>query len=168
ARRARVADGQVAIRRDLQLRKGVALLQPGHAHAARTMFIQVPTHTVAPSWFSETDSNTKNPLPARSEMSLTVTVVVISSPATTVETGTASFRSGAPGFCQRARRVAAARASTATAVSAIFTRPSLRHLEAEHHAALVVLGDVAVRHPQSGVGDVEQDVDGLAGAAEHR
>ena len=42
-----------------------------------------------------------------------------------------------------------------------------RHGEAEHHAALHVLGDVAVRHPQAGVGDVEQDVDGLAGADQH-
>ena len=41
------------------------------------------------------------------------------------------------------------------------------HVEAEHHAALVVLGDVAVGHPAPGVGDVEQDVDGLAGADEH-
>ena len=32
--------------------------------------------------------------------------------------------------------------------------------------ALVVLGDVAVRHPQARVGDVEQDLDGLAGAHE--
>ena len=40
-------------------------------------------------------------------------------------------------------------------------------VEAEHHPALVVFGDVAVRHPQAGVGDVEQDVDGLAGANEH-
>src|SRR4051812_49180074 len=41
-------------------------------------------------------------------------------------------------------------------------------VEAEHHAALMVLGDVAVRHPAAGVGDVEQDVDDLAGAHEHR
>ena len=40
-------------------------------------------------------------------------------------------------------------------------------VEAEHHAALVVLGDVAVRHPHAGVGDVEQDVDDLAGPHEH-
>ena len=33
-------------------------------------------------------------------------------------------------------------------------------VEAEHHPALVVLGDVAVRHPAAWVGDVEQDVDG--------
>src|SRR5436190_23219099 len=37
-----------------------------------------------------------------------------------------------------------------------------RDIEAEHHAALVVLRDVAVRHPQTRVGDVEEDVDGLA------
>ena len=41
------------------------------------------------------------------------------------------------------------------------------HVEAEHHAALVVFGDVAVRHPQPGVGDVQQDVDGLARAQQH-
>ena len=40
--------------------------------------------------------------------------------------------------------------------------------EAEHHAALHVLGDMAVRHPQAGVGDVEQDVHGLAIADQHR
>src|SRR5687768_12329263 len=33
--------------------------------------------------------------------------------------------------------------------------------EAEHHAALVVLRDVAVRHPDADVRHVEQDVDGL-------
>ena len=37
----------------------------------------------------------------------------------------------------------------------------------EHHSAFVVLGDVAVRHPESGVGDVEQDVDGFARAHEY-
>ena len=31
----------------------------------------------------------------------------------------------------------------------------------------MVLGDVAVRHPQARVGDVEQDVDGLAGTDQH-
>jgi hypothetical protein len=40
-------------------------------------------------------------------------------------------------------------------------------VEAEHHA-LVVLGDVAVGHPAPGVGDVEEDVDGLSGADEYR
>src|SRR3954451_8113974 len=44
---------------------------------------------------------------------------------------------------------------------------SLLHVEAEHHAALVVLGDVAVGHPEPGVGHVEQDVDRLAGLDEH-
>ena len=47
-------------------------------------------------------------------------------------------------------------------------RLRLDDVEAEHHAALVVLGDVAVRHPAAGVGDLEQDVDRLAGADEHR
>src|SRR5215204_685553 len=32
-------------------------------------------------------------------------------------------------------------------------------VEAEHHSALVVLGDVAVGHPAPDVGHVEQDVD---------
>src|SRR3954462_15867592 len=41
-------------------------------------------------------------------------------------------------------------------------------VEAEHLAALVVLGYVAVRHPAAGVRDIEQDVDDLAGAHEHR
>ena len=36
-------------------------------------------------------------------------------------------------------------------------------VEAEHHAALVVFGDMAVRHPTTRVRDVEQDVNGLAG-----
>src|SRR3982751_3825856 len=40
-------------------------------------------------------------------------------------------------------------------------------VEAEHHPALVVLGDVAVRHPPPGVRDVEQDVDGLTGPHQH-
>jgi hypothetical protein len=39
-------------------------------------------------------------------------------------------------------------------------------VEAEHHPALVVLGDVAVRHPTAGGRHVEQDVDGLAGSYE--
>src|SRR4029078_4686818 len=41
------------------------------------------------------------------------------------------------------------------------------HVEAEHHSALVVLGNVAVRHPGSRIRDVEQDVHGLAGSDEH-
>lgn len=36
-------------------------------------------------------------------------------------------------------------------------------LEAEHHAALVVLGYVAMGHPQAGIGHVEEDIDRLAG-----
>ena len=40
-------------------------------------------------------------------------------------------------------------------------------LETEHHPALGVLGDMAVRHPQPGVRDVQQDVDRLAGSHEH-
>src|SRR4051794_1165050 len=42
-----------------------------------------------------------------------------------------------------------------------------RDVEGEHHPALVVLGDVAVRHPAAGVGDVEEDVDGLPGPDEY-
>ena len=41
-------------------------------------------------------------------------------------------------------------------------------LETEHHPALGVLGDMAVRHPQTGVRDGQQDVDRLAGSQEHR
>jgi trehalose/maltose hydrolase-like predicted phosphorylase len=39
----------------------------------------------------------------------------------------------------------------------------LEHLEAEHHAALDVFGDVAVSHPAPGAADIEQDVDNLTG-----
>jgi hypothetical protein len=39
-------------------------------------------------------------------------------------------------------------------------------VEAEHHPALVVLCDMAVRHPHAGVRDVEQDVHRLASADE--
>jgi hypothetical protein len=39
-------------------------------------------------------------------------------------------------------------------------------VEAEHHPALVMLGDVAVGHPATRVRHVEQDLDRLAGAAE--
>jgi hypothetical protein len=42
------------------------------------------------------------------------------------------------------------------------------HVEAEHHAALQLLGDMAVGHPQARVGHVEQDVHHLAGADQHR
>src|SRR5690242_13352858 len=38
--------------------------------------------------------------------------------------------------------------------------------EAEHHPALVMLRDVAVRHPATGIGDVEQHIDDLAGGDE--
>src|SRR5687767_15587294 len=41
-------------------------------------------------------------------------------------------------------------------------------VKAEHHPALDVLGDMAMGHPHTGVGYVEQDVDGLAGADEYR
>ena len=47
------------------------------------MFVQVPAQTVSPSWFVDLVSKTKNPLPPRSQMSLTDASVVISSPATT-------------------------------------------------------------------------------------
>src|SRR3954471_22906238 len=41
-------------------------------------------------------------------------------------------------------------------------------VEAEHHPGLVVFGDVAVGHPAARVRDLEQDVDGLPGADQHR
>src|SRR5918999_5440528 len=40
--------------------------------------------------------------------------------------------------------------------------------EAEHHPALVVLGDVTVGHPETRVAHVQEHVDGLSGADEHR
>src|SRR5688572_3876145 len=44
----------------------------------------------------------------------------------------------------------------------------LRHdVEAEHHPALVVLGDVTVGHPKTRVAHVQQDVHGLPGTDEH-
>ena len=46
-------------------------------------------------------------------------------------------------------------------------RSAAGDVEAEHHAALHVLGDVAVGHPQARVGDVEQDVYGLTRAHQH-
>jgi hypothetical protein len=40
-------------------------------------------------------------------------------------------------------------------------------VEAEHHPALVMLGDVAVRHPEARVADVQEDVHPLPGTYEH-
>ena len=40
--------------------------------------------------------------------------------------------------------------------------------EAEHHSALVVLGYVTVRHPETRLAHVQEDVDGLPGPDEHR
>ena len=40
--------------------------------------------------------------------------------------------------------------------------------EGEHHSALVVFGDVAVRHPHTGIRHVEEDVDGLVRTDEDR
>jgi hypothetical protein len=40
--------------------------------------------------------------------------------------------------------------------------------EAEHHPALVVLGYVTVRHPETRLAHVQEDVDGLPGPDEHR
>ena len=42
------------------------------------------------------------------------------------------------------------------------------HVEAEHHSTLVMLGDVAVRHPDARVRYVEKDVHSLAGSHQHR
>ena len=50
----------------------------------------------------------------------------------------------------------------------MLSRPLRLDVEAEHHPALVVLGDVAVGHPATRVCDVEQDVDNLAGADQDR
>src|SRR3954469_10213278 len=43
-----------------------------------------------------------------------------------------------------------------------------RDVEAEHHSALVMLGDMAMRHPDPRVRYVEQDVDRLTSPHEHR
>src|SRR5215210_1658829 len=43
-----------------------------------------------------------------------------------------------------------------------------QNVEAEHHPALVMLGDMAMRHPDAGVRDVEKNVDSLAGPHQHR
>src|SRR5687768_3567766 len=58
------------------------------------------------------------------------------------------------------------RADTELSVALSVTRSSGCNVEREHHSHLGVLGDVAVGHPAAGVGDVEEDVDGLAGADE--
>src|SRR4051794_21455475 len=82
AGRARVADGEVPVGRDADLRQLLAGLER-HRQTPRTMLVQVPTHTASPSWLVDVDSKTKNPLPARSSIDLTATSVVTSSPATT-------------------------------------------------------------------------------------
>ena len=84
--------------------------------------------------------------------------------------------------CDPGRRVAAerdgrAKESDLTAADALHASRSPRSrtvarflrvdVEAEHHAALVVLGDVAMRHPPSRIRDFEQDVDRLAGRDQH-
>src|SRR5512132_3051838 len=78
ARRARVAVGEVAVRRDLEL----GALLSGFERAHRRMLVQVAAQSVSPSWFVERLSKTKNCSPPRSETSLTSTSVAISSPAT--------------------------------------------------------------------------------------
>src|SRR5215217_6420983 len=45
---------------------------------------------------------------------------------------------------------------------------SVGYVEAKHHSALVMLRDVAVRHPETRVAYVEEDVDSLAGRYQHR
>ena len=40
-------------------------------------------------------------------------------------------------------------------------------IEAEHHSALVMLGNVAVSHPSARIRDIEEDVDGFPGADEN-
>src|SRR5919107_2049259 len=79
ARRARVADGEVAVGRDLELGQLLA----GLHHEPRTMLVHVPAHTVWPSWLTDTVSNVKKPSGPREEMSFTDSVVVTSSPAIT-------------------------------------------------------------------------------------
>src|SRR3954452_1868711 len=52
------------------------------------------------------------------------------------------------------------------AVSVRGPESSLDDFEAEHHSALVVFGDMALRHPHPDVCHIEEDVDGLAGLDE--
>ena len=40
--------------------------------------------------------------------------------------------------------------------------------EAEYHPALVMLGNMAMRHPETGNCDIEEDVNDLAHGHEHR
>ena len=58
--------------------------------------------------------------------------------------------------------------TTTSRCSVMPTRLGRGDVEVEHHPALVVLGDVAVRHPAPRVGDVQEDIDDLAGAHQHR
>ena len=60
-------------------------------------------------------------------------------------------------------------AGAAAWVGYLFTRQrsdvfTILHVEAEHHSTLGVLGDVAVCHPQSGIANVEEDIDRLPGS----
>jgi hypothetical protein len=54
ARRARVANGQVAVGSDLQVRQPLA----GVHHSPLTMQVHLPVQTRSPRWLSERDSNT--------------------------------------------------------------------------------------------------------------
>src|SRR5947209_4069663 len=86
ARGSGVAHGDERVRSDLEL-DGVALVHD----APLTIWVHVPVHTVSSRWFLDTVSNTKKPISLRSEMSLTLAVVVISSPATTTGPHTNSW-----------------------------------------------------------------------------
>ena len=63
------------------------------------------------------------------------------------------------------RRVFSRRSSSD--IGDVVFRPR-QDVKAEHHSSLDVLGNMAMGHPDTGVGYVEQDVDGLAGADEYR
>src|SRR3954467_10700322 len=73
--------------------------------------------------------------------------------------------------CASVSAVYPARSAKATvqqgSLSGIVRCRGLDGLEAEHHSTLIVLGDVAMRHPPPGVRDVQQDVDRLAGKHQH-
>src|SRR3954466_10176173 len=73
--------------------------------------------------------------------------------------------------CASVSAVYPARSANATvqqgSLSGILRSRRLDCFEAEHHSTLVVLSDVAVRHPTARIGDVQQDVDRLAGKHEH-
>src|SRR5918994_3049813 len=87
----------------------------------------------------------------------------------------ASVRAVKPAMSAKAKVAAALLIGSGSySYSGPFTRAwggllrTLVHVEAEHHPALVVFGDVTVRHPGAGIGDVQEDVHRFSGPHQHR